>query len=216
MEIQRRAFLGTVGAGALAASVETPASGSPVVGDTWDVSWTERVNRKYRAVFDSTTFAGGAGLFRAVVWKHDYKDVYGTAPEDMSAVVVIRGEAIWLAMSDAFWKNYAVGEAQGFKGREPGKFRTANPVASSPPNAPPGFADANIPAFVASGGIVLACHRAFGEVVALVKGVDKLASDDEAEKKAMRFVLPGVVMQPSGVFAALRAQEAGCHYLLAS
>ena len=32
----------------------------------------------------------------------------------------------------------------------------------------------------------------------------------------MTFVLPGVILQPSGVFATLRAQEAGCQYLLAS
>ena len=220
MEIQRRAFLGTVGAGALAASLEVQASAAPApapaAGGKWDVSWAERLNRKHRAVFDSTTFAGGAGLFRALLWKHEYRDVYGTAPEDMNAVLVVRAEAIWLAMNDVFWKTYNVGEENSFKAREPGKFRTSNPVASTPAGAPPDFADANIPRFVASGDVVLACHRAFGEVVDLVRKVDKLATDEEAETKATTFLLPGVVMQPSGVFAALRAQDAGCHYILAS
>ena len=218
MEIQRRAFLGTVGVGALAASLEAQASAAPAAaaGGKWDVSWTDRLTKKHRAVFDSTMFAGGAGLFRALVWKHENKEVYGTPPEDMNAVLVIRGEAVWLAMNDAFWKTYGVGEAQGFKAREPGKFRTTNPVASTPAGAPPDFADANIPKFTAAGDIVLACHRAFGEVVDLVKKVDKLATDEEAEAKALTFLLPGVVMSPSGVFATLRAQEAGCHYILAS
>lgn len=74
----------------------------------------------------------------------------------------------------------------------------------------------NIPSFLASGNIVLACHLAFGAVVNLVRKTDKLSTDEEAEKKAMTFVVPGVIMQPSGVFAALRAQEAGCSYILAS
>ena len=219
MEIQRRAFLGTVGAGALAASLESRASAAPapaVATSKWDVSWTERLDRKHRAVFDSIKFANGAGLFRAVIWKHENKDVYGTPPEEMNAVLVVRAEAIWLAMNDVFWKTYNVGEAQGFKGKEPGKFRTTNPVASASPNAPPEFADMNIPKFLAGGDIVLACHRAFGEVVDHVKEVDKLATDEEAEAKAMTFVLPGVILQPSGVFAVLRAQEAGCQYILAS
>jgi hypothetical protein len=29
-------------------------------------------------------------------------------------------------------------------------------------------------------------------------------------------MVPGVILQPSGVFAAVRAQEAGCHYVRAS
>jgi intracellular sulfur oxidation DsrE/DsrF family protein len=33
---------------------------------------------------------------------------------------------------------------------------------------------------------------------------------------ALKHLLPGVTLQPSGVFAVLRAQEAGCQYLLAS
>ena len=218
MEIHRRAFLGTVGVGALAASLEAQASAAPATtaGSKWDVSWAERLDRKHRAVFDSTAFANGGGLLRAVVWKHEYKEVYGTPPEDMNAVLVVRRDAIWLAMNDAFWKTYNVGETQEFKAKEPGKFRTTNPVATTPPGAPPDFADANIPKFLAGGDVVLACHRAFGEVVDRVKKADRLTTDEEAEAKAMTFVLPGVILQPSGVFAVLRAQEAGCQYILAS
>jgi hypothetical protein len=220
VEIQRRIFLGTLGAGALAASLDAqasetaPASATP--GSTWDLSWAERVNRKHRAVFDSPGFGGGGALFRAAGWKRQYKDVYGTAPEDMSSVLVVRHEGIWLAMNDVFWKNYNVGEEQNFKLKDSGKFRAVNPIASPSPEAPPEFADVSIATFVSSGNIVLACHLAFAAAVALVKKTDRLATDEEAEKKAMTFVLPGVIMQPSGVFAALRAQEAGCHYILAS
>lgn len=218
MEIQRRIFLGTVGTAALAASVDAPAAASApaAAGNAWDVSWTERVNGKHRAVFDSPEFSNGAGLARALVWKRQYKEVYGTAPEDMSAVLVLRAAGIWLVMNDAFWKRYDVGAKQDFKDGDAGQFLTANPIASAPASAKPGSADKTIPSFVASGNIVLACHLAFGAVVNLVKSVDKLATSDEAESRAMGFVLPGVIMQPSGVFAALRAQEAGCSYILAS
>ena len=222
MEIHRRNFLGTIGTGALVASAAVPATAvaaasAPVApGNTWDVSWTERVNGKHRAVFDSPAFSGGAGLHRAVVWRRQYRAVYGTAPEDMNGVLVLRGEGIWLAMNDVFWKDYNVGEKQNFKRGEAGKFHLVNPVASPPAPAKPESADMSIPSFLASGNIVLACHLAFGAAVALVKESDKIATDEEAEKKAMTFVLPGVIMQPSGVFATLRAQEAGCSYILAS
>lgn len=218
MEIQRRLFLGTVGASALATSVPSQAAApaAAATGGAWDLSWADRVNGKHRAVFDSPEFSGGAGLFRAVVWKHQYKEVYGTAPEDMNAVLVLRAEAIWLAMNDGFWKDYEVGEKQGFKRRDTGAFHTVNPIASAPAPAKPDAADNTVPAFLAAGNIVLACNLAFGAVVGLVKKTDKLATDDEARKKALAGLLPGVILQPSGVFAALRAQEAGCSYILAS
>ena len=134
----------------------------------------------------------------------------------MDAVLVLRAGAIWLVMDDAFWKQYAVGEKEDFKHRDNGTFLTANPIASAPADAKPERADMTLPRFMSGGNIVLACHLAFGAVVAHVKKTDRLATDEEAEKKAMGFVLPGVIMQPSGVFAALRAQEAGCSYILAS
>ncbi len=216
MEIQRRIFLGTIGVGALAASLDAQASATAGADDKWDMSWTERVSRKHRAVFDSPDFSDGAALIRAVNWKSEYQAVYGTAAEDMTGVLVVRADGIWLAMNDVFWKSYNVGEEKNFKNEATGKFQVTNPIASSPANASPSSADRNIPKFLSSGNIVLACHRAFGAVVALVKKVDKMPTDEEAEKKAMTFVLPGVILQPSGVFATLRAQEAGCHYILAS
>jgi hypothetical protein len=222
MQIQRRSFLGTMGVSALTASLDASAAAaeasaaSPDADDKWDTSWTERVNRKHRAAFDSPQFSGGAALIRAINWKTEYNEVYGTPPDDMSAVLVVRGEGIWLAMSDAFWQAYKVGEENNFKSGATGKFRVANPIASAPADATPSAAERTLPKFTASGNIVLACHRAFGSVIELVKKVDKLATDEEAEKKARTFLLPGVILQPSGVFATLRAQEAGCHYILAS
>ena len=220
MQIQRRNFIGTLGASALAASLEAPAAASataaPAADEKWDTSWTERIDRKHRATFDSPQFSNGAALYRALIWKTEYQEVYGTPPEDMNAVLVLRGEGVWLAMNDEFWKTYKVGEENNFKSGSAGKFRSANPIASAPADASPAAAERTLPKFMAAGNIVLACHRAFGGVVDLVKKTDKLATDDEAEKKARGFLLPGVILQPSGVFATLRAQEAGCHYILAS
>jgi len=220
MQIQRRNFIGTMGVGALAASLDAPAAAAaipnPVPAGKWDLSWIERVSRKHRAVFDSPEFSGGAGLIRALNWKTEYREVYGTPPEDMSAILVMRGEAVWLAMNDEFWKTYKVGEENAFKVRATGKFRELNPIANAAADAKPAEAERTLPKFIAAGNIALACHRAFGAVAGLVKKVDKLPTDDEAEAKARTFLLPGVILQPSGVFATLRAQEAGCHYILAS
>ena len=216
MTIRRREFLGSLGTASVAAALPRTAA-APVlapVGDTWDMAWAERVKGKYRAVFDSPGFSNGEALFRAVCWSQDYKTVYGTNPQDMSAVLVIRHEGIWLAMNDAFWKKYPVGKSNKLKNDKGGWF-DRNPIASTSPGAPPDFADMNIPKFISNGGIVLGCNLAFKGVVALVKKENKL-QDAEAEKLARTYLIPGVILQPSGVFAVLHAQQAGCHYILAS
>jgi intracellular sulfur oxidation DsrE/DsrF family protein len=45
---------------------------------------------------------------------------------------------------------------------------------------------------------------------------EKLKDRDAAVARAKTMLIPGIVLQPSGVFAVLRAQEAGCNYILAS
>lgn len=37
-----------------------------------------------------------------------------------------------------------------------------------------------------------------------------------ARARAKEMLIPGVILQPNGIFAALRAQEAGCAYVMAS
>jgi len=53
------------------------------------------------------------------------------------------------------------------------------------------------------------------DVVPTVEKAERV-STEEATKIAKSHILPGVLLQPSGVFAATRAQEAGCTYLKAS
>jgi hypothetical protein len=77
------------------------------------------------------------------------------------------------------------------------------------------FDDFALPAFMARGGIALACNLAFQQVVDMVKAGENL-SDEAARTRAISLLVPGVILQPSGVFAAIRAQQEGCIYLRAS
>jgi hypothetical protein len=201
-------LLATGGVPRLAVALPAP------VGDKWDMSWCDRVNGKVRAVFDSPGVEEGAALFRAQVWRDEHKEVYGTPINEASAVIVFRHDGIPLVMNDAFWGRFDLGKELKIKDPKGKKWTTVNPIASTPPGSPAEFANYNLPAFIASGGIVLACNFAFGEMVGRFKAADKLSADD-ARKRALEHLIPGVILQPSGVFAALRAQQAGCNYLLA-
>ena len=60
------------------------------IDDKFDVSWADKVQGKFRAVFDSPEISEGAALFRAMIWCDEYKSVYGTARSEMSPVLVVR------------------------------------------------------------------------------------------------------------------------------
>jgi hypothetical protein len=143
--------------------------------------------------------------------------VYGTPRADLGAVVVLRHNGIWIAMDDAFWARYKVGEL--LKIIDPA---TGNPILRNPflgpniyPDLPPAIMDQVLQKVVSAAVAVLACNLAFQDAVVWVKQHDRV-EDAAARETALRHLVPGVVLQPSGVFAVLRAQEAMCHYLLAS
>jgi hypothetical protein len=222
MSTPRRDFLGWLGGSALFASAGLPLRvPHPSAGDTlkpiaadYDMSWLDRLKGSHRAVFDSPGIGEGAALFRAVVWKRQYKQVYGTDPADMTAVLVLRHEGIVLAMDDAFWAEFEVGKENKVKDPDGKKWTKTNPILTLPPDAPPQWAAFTLAKFQEDGGIVLACNMAFGDVVDRYKTKGKLSAED-ARKVALTHLAPGVILQPSGVFAALRAQEAGCQYIIA-
>ena len=183
--------------------------------EKWDLSWADRVSGKHRAVFDAADIEDGAGFLRAKLWKDQYIQVLGAAPDDISVVLVVRHQAIPLVMTQAYWDRYEIGKKHKVKHPLTDKPTTFNPALLPASELPPSLASYTLDGFLQGGGIVLGCNLAFGEVVRTVAKGEKLAEAD-ARKRALTMLQPGVILQPSGVFATIRAQEAGCHYLRAS
>ncbi len=228
MSGRRREFLSWLGAGTLlavtgqrvsaqqASDAPPGGTGPTPASDKWDLSWVERVRGDARAVFDVPSPGEGEGVWRAERWREDYRELYGVQESELTAVLVIRHEAIPLIMDNDYWKRFGVGEKLKVRDRATKKWAEANPVSSTHDGAPTADDRYTLQHFMAGGGIVLACHLAFaGRVVSDYRKADKL-SGDEAEARAREHVLPGVFLQPSGIFAVLRAQQAGCSYVLAS
>jgi hypothetical protein len=186
-------------------------------GRPWDLSWVDRITGKHRAVFDCTEIEDGAGFLRAMIWMAQYAETLGVSPAELTAVLVIRHNAIPLAMRQEFWDKYEIGKTKKVKDPFSEQPTTRNPMLLSAERQelPPPFAKFNLAGLLESKGIALACNLAFNEcirTVAKADGVDQA----EARERALAMLLPGVTLQPSGVFAAIRAQEAGCTYLKAS
>lgn len=226
MTHDRREFLGRVAAGAMLGAMPLTGLASALVerdgpaampDDTWDLSWVKRVTGKYRAVFDVPEIDSGYGVWRASLWGQQYADVLKVAPAEMSAVLVLRHKGIALAMTQAFWDAYGVSKQETVLHpiTQQGTDRNPALLSSARGEVPADFDAVALDRFIGRGGIVLACNLALDDMIALVSKKDN-ATPEVARKTAIAGFVSGVILQPSGVFAALHAQDAGCKYLRAS
>lgn len=183
--------------------------------EAWDLSWTKRIKGKNRAVFDVPEIENGYGVWRSMVWMQQYKEVLGASDKDLTTVLILRHNGIALALSPAFWSEYGVGKSKSAIHPITLQPTDQNPaMLAAGPDVPPPFVMA-LQKFIERGGIALGCAVAFGDCVELVKAKHKL-DDAAAKKRAMEGLVPGVILQPSGVFAAVRAQQEGAVYVRAS
>jgi hypothetical protein len=201
---------GSVDRAALAAAVE------PQADTTWNLAWVDKVKGRHKAVFDCIEPESGVGVWRAGVWGQQYRDVLKAAASDMSPVIVLRHDAIPLIMTHAFWQKYGVGAKAKIEHPMTGAPVDRNPALFGEADGVPApFANYALDKQIAAGTVVLACNLAFKDVVGFVKDADKV-DETEARARAIAGIIPGVILQPSGVFAVIRAQEAGCVYIKAS
>ena len=225
MTQDRREFLERIATGAMLATFPTSvdvlgafhSSASSVNAEEFDLTWVNRITGKYRAVFDVPEIDSGYGVWRTSLWVKQYMDVLKAGPRDCSPVLVLRHHGIALAMTQAFWDTYGVAKENTVTHPVTQQGTDRNPalLSSSRNEVPADFDDVALDKYIGRGGIALACNLAFDDMIQLVSKKDG-TSGDAARKTALAGLVPGVLLQPSGVFAALRAQDAGCKYLRAS
>jgi len=214
----RRGFLARMAAGAVALAAsglatsraDAEAPEMPPMSD-WDNAWMTKIKGKYRQVFDAMEVHSGFPLVMTRIWLMTNTSGYGVPTKDLSAVTVLRHDAVCMAMSDSIWAKYKLGEQ--FEVNDPNTNKPAerNVFAKKDSFAIPPFAMGAIDALQADGTIFCACNMAvlhFSEMTGGKVGVDKDAA--YAEWKAG--LLPGITLVPSGVAAVGRAQAHGCAY----
>ncbi len=227
MSATRRQFLDSLATGAVAlgASAALPASlaalpraeAEGVQPGDWDVTWGRRLTGRVKAVFDVPEVESGFPVWRASIWAKQYEQVLGVPPRETSTALVLRHNAIILAMQQSFWAQYGIGKAM----------HVTHPLTEQPIDRNPAmlgagdgigapYVDFALDRFIARGGVALACNLAlqFAVVPLIMKGEG--LDEARANARARELLVPGVILQPSGMFAVLRAQEAGAFYFRAS
>jgi intracellular sulfur oxidation DsrE/DsrF family protein len=221
---RRRGFLGTVAAGAvsvlgLASLAKSAARGvthpSLLQAGTGDASfeeWIGKMKGKHKQVFDAPGTNNGLPFAWARVFLMSNKQ-FGTPESEITAVIILRHEAIPNAMGHDLWAKYKFGEV--FKVTDGA---TKAPALRNPFFQPkegelplPGMA---IEDLQKSGVLMGVCDMA---MTVYSKGVGKSMNMDPADVKKdwVAGLLPGIQILPSGVYAVNRVQEAGCTYCYA-
>ena len=210
----RRGFLGSIAAAAAAVGLnsalptrltaETP-HGDRSPDATLD-AWFGRIKGKHKMIFDAPEPNSGM----VAIWPRVYLNTMAANyPGPTTAVVILRHGALPLALNDALWAKYSLGEMFDVKdGDAPAK---RNPYATITGLPIPGLGIAEL---LKSGVLVGACDVA---MTIYSSGAAKKMGLDPAAVKAewIAGVLPGVQVVPSGVLGVAHAQELGCAYCFA-
>lgn len=219
----RRTFLGQLGmaATALAASgsVGPLAAEVPHAGDgptrrrrsPWDTSWIDKLAKaQYRVVIDGDTIADGAAQDIALAFLDDYHEVHDTRDDETRPVIVYRRNGTPIAFNDSIWERYAIGEDTKITDSATKAPIRRNPFWKSKPGTPDGAE--KLETLQARGLIVLVCNIAMGNWArGMAEKTHRNADEVRAEVKAN--LIPGALLVPSGKFALIRAQNAGCAYM---
>ena len=213
---RRREFIGQLGAIAMAAAVPNAraieATRRPVPSPAWDMSWVERVTASPYKVAIDTTKIENDGLYTAFDILDTFHEVYGGGNEPMQVVVVLRHFAVAMAQRDAIWERYGIGEERSVTDPDTKAPAKKNPFLRPSPNEKESWElNSKIEPLVARGVIFLVCNRAtMGLASSLAKRVNKPL--DEVKEDLRTNVVPGAILMPNGIFALVRAQNAGCAF----
>ena len=209
----RRGFLGriaaaaaVVGLGGVPARAGAENARRETSADPALDAWFGKIQGKHRIIFDAPEPNDGL----VAIWPRVYLNTMAaTYPGTATAVVILRHGAIPLAMNDALWTKYGIGEM--FKIKDGDATATRNPYATITGLPIPGL---GIVELLKSGVLVGACDVA---LTIYSSGAAKKMNLDPAvvKKEWIAGLLPGVQVVPSGVLGVAHSQELGCAYCFA-
>jgi hypothetical protein len=217
----RRDFLSTMVLGSLGANAAGTVDWSPVpvqqAAGHWDLSWAKKIGGKYRAVFDVAQIEDGFGVWRARIWRQQYSQIFGVPEASLGTVLILRHDAVALALNQDFWQAYDVGKKWNVHDPSTGQSTTRNPVfdRTGAHALPTQFSGFTLEDLMVGGTIVLVCALALRDCGVLVSEKDKIPIE-AADRRVRSMLIPGLILQPSGIFAAVLAQDNGCRYVRAS
>lgn len=211
----RREFFAQLGGLVVAGSLDANRLGamSSSQAPEWDLSWVDRITAaKNRVVYNVNAINDGDAVYSAAVVLNQFHEVYGTDGQATCAVLVFRAGGTPMGFNDTIWEKYKVGEDEKIIDPDTKVSATRNIFLKAREGASPTSAASSISALQQRGLVCLVCNRATrGWANRIADKTQQKEADVYAELRAN--LIPGAYLAPSGIFALVRAQNAGCAYL---
>jgi hypothetical protein len=211
----RRDFMGLAAAATafgLGAALPAAATGDFASPSTDFTRWLDTINGRQKALLDVREPNGGMALAWAWVFLFTAPQAYGISESETGVVMVLRHNAIPVALADAVWKKYKLGEFFNIQDPETGAAAVRNPCYATMKD--PFLPDMALRKLIDRGVRVAACDMAIHFYSGLVAKQQGLKHED-VKKEWNATVLPGIAHAPSGVVACQGAAARGCTYLYA-
>jgi hypothetical protein len=167
--------------------------------------WPGKLKGRHRQVVDGYEINGGAPLNYA----HTFLST-NPKPGAATAVVVLRAGALPIALDNAIWEKYKIGESLKIIDPETKAAAVKNPFLRPKPGVLRAD-DMALDRLLAAGALVGACNIALHGMSKALAHNAGVSADEAAQEWAANLV-PGTTLLPSGTWAVNRAQEAGCTY----
>lgn len=221
----RRMFVGALAMGATASTIAamTNPLGALAMGEsTPDIpldnpgdaeSWFKKVKGSRRVVFDGSMPHAGF----PIIWNWAFyltNNQSGSADSDITAMSVLRHDAIPFALESGLWEKYKFGETYGITDNISGQPALRNPYYEPREGDFPAPAIEGIKRLQERGALFCVCNLAI--LVYSGMAAQKMNLDPtEVYQEWVDGILPGIQLVPSGVWALERAQKTGCSYIYA-
>jgi len=216
----RRKFMGAMMLGATASTLSLLAN--PVyanllefdnqkMGDADD--WFDKIKGKHRIVYDGSTPHDGF----PIIWNWAFylsNNETGSNDSDITAMTVLRHNAIPFALTSEIWKKYKLGEIFGVTDNATKEPSLRNPYYQPQDGDFPMPVIQGIKDMQQRGALFCVCNLAisvYSGVVAQKMGLDA----KKVYQEWIDAIHPEIQLVPSGVWALGRAQEHGCGYIFA-
>ena len=212
----RRQFLGHLSlvAAATTGGVSVASLGAESLAD-WDMSWVDEVAKaKYKAVFDSPALADGAAPDLATGIWDNFKEAYGN-DDGVRFVIIMRQLGQVMAFNDHLWEKYGIGQERNVNDPVTKQPAIRNPYATAATGEASWAIGSKLDALHRRGAILLVCNRAsMNWAAGAAERTQRPVEEVRAEVR--KNLVPGAILMPTGVFALVRAQNAGCAYMRGS
>lgn len=210
----RRRFVAKLATGAAAGFTSFYAFQNQVIGATEKrnvktsadaENWFKKAKGSHRIVYDASEPHGGMPIIWSWVFYLTNNET-GVTDNDMTAMVVLRHNAIPFALEDRLWKKYNLGELFNITDNNTKKPAIRNPYYTPQPGDFPAPGIEGIQKMQSRGAMFCVCNMALKVYSGMAASAANLNAE-EVYQDWLSGVLSDIQIVPSGVWAIARAQQ---------